>query len=181
MSVRTVKGRIKRKSPRVGYLSRRVPTGSWMFSEGDPSDIMPDGGGEVVPLVRESELTEMERLRQGYLQERKYLLKMQSRDARRLFALHASLAAFVDEREEAMTLLAPACKEETLCGAIRNLQQSNMTNREFAEKAELKMAAMEAILRDAAVGACVCGDGSCVTCRADRLLNPESYTEDEGG
>ena len=40
---------------------------------------------------------------------------------------------------EARNLLNPVCEDETLCGAIRNLQQAHVTERDNAIKAEVRL------------------------------------------
>lgn len=66
--------------------------------------------------------------------------------------LHQTLRARAEAAEteiaEAMRLLSPACPEETLAGAIRNLQQAHVTERTYAETAEREIARLRALCNE---------------------------------
>ena len=51
----------------------------------------------------------------------------------------------------AMALLNPTCTEETLCGAIRNLQQAHLSEKGNAEQAEAALAALKGRMTEAAL------------------------------
>ena len=52
------------------------------------------------------------------------------------------IAALERELAEARALLAPVCADETLLGAIRNLQQAHLSEKGNAEQAEAALAAL---------------------------------------
>jgi hypothetical protein len=66
------------------------------------------------------------------------------RQVKRADTLSASHEALTQELAQARTVLNPNCAEETLVGAIRNLQQAHLSEKGNAEAAEAQVAALTA-------------------------------------